>query len=586
MTRASLAAKSRKLLAQSKLLHLAVLAGAGVVFSLPTLLAGFPSYTHDGWIHALWYSNFANQLWAGELYPRWLLGLNRGLGSPALFFYPPAPYYAASLFKPFLHADAQGLRQLGMAALLAVIASGWSMYLWLCRSVPRRPALLAALVYLAMPYHLAVDLYLRGAFAEVWAFVWLPLILFFAQRLKCGARLSAAGLAVSYALLIVSHLPTALIFSPVPILYLAVVPAAARRIRTTAAAVAALALGSGLAALYLLPALAMREFISMQELSRPEVYFENWFVLTSFFVRKLPAYLSWLALSMVGGAACAYLLAGTPQSETLRRERAFWAALVPGAVVLMTPLSKPVWRLLPLLQNIQFPFRFNTILCIATAALIALALASPGQALALRTTAPRLAILLLVLLWVLIDQRVAWSEYKVPPVRRAEHWKLFENNQDAPEYRPRWAEREAFYRLLAEPRQAQPVDQVSVVASNAAVTLERWAPRNISLRVSSANGAVLRLKQLYFPGWRARVEGGGALEVRPAVPAGLLEVTVPGGARRVQLELTPGWAERWGQYVSAVSLLLVLALIVRGLVFSKSSGMRAATWVELTSRTQ
>src|SRR5262249_19653039 len=143
------------------------------------------------------------------------------------------------------------------------------------------------------------------------------------------------------------------------------------RIRTMAVTVAALALGVGLVAIYLLPALTMREFVSMQEMSRPEINFENWFVMTSVFGRGLPSYLSWLLISMLCVAGCAYFAARENPNEIVRRERAFWAAVAVGAVVMMTPLSKPVWELAPVLQNVQFPFRFNTILCVASAALVA-----------------------------------------------------------------------------------------------------------------------------------------------------------------------------------------------------------------------
>lgn len=556
---------------KNKLFSWAGIAIAGIILTLPTLFYGFPSYNHDGWVHALWYSNFANQLWAGEPYPRWLLELNRGIGSPALFFYHPAPYYSASIFRPFFLDDAHGLRQLGAATSLAFITSGWFAYLWLCRIVPRRPALIASIAYLVMPYHLAIDLYLRGAFTEVWAFAWLPLILFFSQRLRSGERFSIAGLAVSNALLIASHLPTALIFLPVPILYVIILADRGNRIRAGAGAVAAMALGVGLAAVYLLPALSLRAFVSMQEMSKPEIYFENWFVMTSLFSRGLPAYLSWLVISMVCATGCAYFAAKENPSEIVRRERVFWAAVAVSAVVMMTPISKPGWKLLPILQNVQFPYRFNTILCVASAALIAFAMASAKQTTSHRSAALRWVVALSVTVWTLIYPLSIWREYYVHPATRANQRELIENNQDAPEYRPRWAERDAFYRLMGELEYAKQFDKVSVIEGKADVSVERWAPRNIVLHVNGATGATLRVKQLYFPGWRARVEGGGDLEARPARPSGLLDVITPAGAQRVMIELTPGGAERWGQYVSAISLLIALALMIQGLASRKAN---------------
>ena len=63
----------------------------GIILSLPVLLFGFPYPTHDGQVHEVWYSSFATQLWAGDLYPRWLQNLDGGLGGPTFYFYPPAP---------------------------------------------------------------------------------------------------------------------------------------------------------------------------------------------------------------------------------------------------------------------------------------------------------------------------------------------------------------------------------------------------------------------------------------------------------------------------------------------------------------
>lgn len=562
---------------KSHLLNWAIIAFAGILFTLPALIYGFPSYNHDGWVHSLWYSHFSNQLWAGEPYPRWLHNLNQGLGSPALFFYPPLPYYVTSLFKPFFRGDVDGLRQLGVSASLAAIASGWTAYLWLGRMVPRTPSLIASILYLVMPYHLVIDLYLRGAFAEVWGFVWIPLIMFFAHKLKSGERFSGAGLAVSYSLLIVSHLPTALIFSPVPILYVIVLAERSNRAGRIIQATAAMALGIGLSAIYLLPALTLREFVSMQEMSKPEINFENWFVLASIFARGLPAYLSWIVLCMVAVAGCAYFIVRQNRKEAIHSERAFWAVAVIGTVILMTPPGKPLWKLLPLLQNVQFPFRFNAILCVATTVLIAFALASLEFSRSFRSAAPWSAITVSAVIWILIIPLSAWREYKIHPVTRANYRELIENNQDAPEYRPRWAERDAFYAMLGELRQARQVDQVNIIEGNADVIVESWEPRKIFLRLNSVTGATLRVKQLYFSGWGARTEDGVDLTVRPATPAGLLEMVVPAGSQRVKIELSPGMAERWGQYLSAFSLLILLAIVTESALYRQAASRAEST---------
>src|SRR5205823_5152692 len=62
---------------------------AGCILTLPIILWGAPYESDDTLAHARWYIQFSEQLWAGDLYPRWLVGMNDGLGSPVFFYYPP-----------------------------------------------------------------------------------------------------------------------------------------------------------------------------------------------------------------------------------------------------------------------------------------------------------------------------------------------------------------------------------------------------------------------------------------------------------------------------------------------------------------
>src|SRR6266404_2263834 len=192
---------------------------AGCVLTLPIILWGAPFQSDDGLAHARWYIHFSEQLWSGDLYPRWLVGMNNGLGSPVFFYYPPVPYFLTSFIHPLFPDDSHGWYQLGVSASLAIILSGVTARLWLRQIVKDTPALIAALLYMAGPYHLAADVYLRFSFAEFWSFVWMPLILFFTHKILDGNRLALVGFSVSSALLIMTHLPTTLIFSMVPLCY-------------------------------------------------------------------------------------------------------------------------------------------------------------------------------------------------------------------------------------------------------------------------------------------------------------------------------------------------------------------------------
>jgi hypothetical protein len=75
-------------------------------------------------------------------------------------------------------------------------------------------ATVGAVVYATLPYQL-VDLYVRGALAESWAFVWLPLAALCLLRAWVDRRPHwSIGLAVTVAGLILTHNVTALLFLP------------------------------------------------------------------------------------------------------------------------------------------------------------------------------------------------------------------------------------------------------------------------------------------------------------------------------------------------------------------------------------
>ncbi len=170
------------------LLPIFIIVVAGLVSVFPIIVFGFPFFTHDGTTHTIFYTNFAEQFWAGEPYPRWLIQMNTGLGSPTFFYYPPLAYYLTVPFYFLSEIDPNGWRQLGLAASLVQIASGLCAYLWLKRFASRTGATIAAVLYIWMPYHLALDLYVRGAFAELCTFVWMPLILYFTYKISNGRK--------------------------------------------------------------------------------------------------------------------------------------------------------------------------------------------------------------------------------------------------------------------------------------------------------------------------------------------------------------------------------------------------------------
>lgn len=638
----------------------ALVAAAGLLLSLPVWFHGWAA-GGDAIFHGSWYAHFSAQLGAGELYPRWLAGMNAGLGSPAFYYYPPLPYYFASFVGLFVPAGAGALRAPGAAAAFAYTLSGLTAYAWLRKISGARPAAVAAILYLLVPYHSAVDLYTREAYAELWAFVWMPLALKYARGVaddsrpdRAPARVASSSapdpergsatrdsgsnsglsfgsninrlalpssgansvrpaalsfgsnfvrLAAVYALLCASHPPATLIFSPVAVAY---AYWHARRAGAALRAALALALGACLSAVYLLPALAMQDAVSFGDMLAFH-YFERWLTFTRPDARDLYGLLLWGTLTTLALIACAACVRrgrddnqpefakeqtrrdaspsertvrDTPPSEQTRRaasyseqarraETTFWLVIAALSALLTTSASGPVWRALPVLQRVQFPWRFSLLLSLAAAAIVALGLSSlrePGA-----RANRRMLVFggLIVCAWLVLLAGVARHAYPsmagrdlvVNDAARA----AFAHGRDAPEYRPRWTnlsgEGDAERRLLLRVCGGDATREVRACISegDGAIAFTRRAPRELELTVESASGVSFRVTQLYFPGWAARLDGRPHA-IQPAPADGLIMLSVPAGQHRLRLALEPTAPERAGQLLSAASLAVILLL--------------------------
>jgi hypothetical protein len=563
---------------------------AGILLTLPALLFSVPPLGDDWVIHSLWYTQFSGQLWAGDIYPRWLMDMNAGLGSPAFFYYPPIPYFITSLFRPFFWNDAHGLHQIGASAALSLIISGLCAYLWLRDLSGRGAATVAAVLYMAMPYHLAADLYARCAFAEFWAFAWMPLVLYFTGRAARGEGRAVAGVAVGYALLVMTHLPTTLIFSPVPLCYAAVTAERQKRIKALVVTACGMALGIGLSAVYLLPAMTMQQFVFLDRMKSGYFSYANWLLFSesSMWLRDRPEMFP-LVLDMLVVVCLAFFISRSRGETVAARVNRFWLVVAALSVFMMTAASKPVWEVLTILQRVQYTWRFNSLVCVAAAALSAAAVKAVKER-GEDFTRGKLKVLLslavfCVAVWV---PATAWEIYSSLPFRSADGVTVADNNEiislrrDAPEYRTVWnksaaaldwnrsadidswdevlnEEFESFLRKAGDAGAGLP--RVRVTDGDGDVTVEGWSPGVITLRVRSPKGVSVDVSQFYFPGWKADTPDEDAnIAVVPSEPEGFIKLLVPGGEHRIVLRLEPSRSESAGRLISLAALLLTLLL--------------------------
>ena len=110
--------------------------------------------------------------------------LGYGYGYPIFNFYAPFAYYIGSLFM-FLGFDALIATKLMIG--LGTVLAGFFMYLFAKEFWGKNGAVVSATLYLFAPYH-ALNIYVRGAIAELWAYAFIPLVFFAIYKLSLNLK--------------------------------------------------------------------------------------------------------------------------------------------------------------------------------------------------------------------------------------------------------------------------------------------------------------------------------------------------------------------------------------------------------------
>lgn len=151
----------------------------------------------------------------GQIPCRWTPDLGYGYGYPLFNFYPPMPYFVGQVYRTLGFSFVNSVKA---TAVTQIVLAAAFMYLLAASIFGSSGAFLASIFYTYAPYH-ALNIFVRGAMNEAWASVFFPLIFYFSRRLILENKFKyVIGLALAFTGLLLSHNPMALTF--VPILFL------------------------------------------------------------------------------------------------------------------------------------------------------------------------------------------------------------------------------------------------------------------------------------------------------------------------------------------------------------------------------
>lgn len=147
---------------------------------------------------------------------RWVPDMGYGFGYPLFNYYPPLPYYVGEIVHLLGFSFLDTVKVL---FVLAFLLSAFTMYIFAKEFWGRIGGVVSALFYVWAPYH-AVDVYVRGAMNEAWALVFFPLVLWSIYKIIKENRWVFVFVgAFSAAMLVLSHFPTLMVFAPGAVLW-------------------------------------------------------------------------------------------------------------------------------------------------------------------------------------------------------------------------------------------------------------------------------------------------------------------------------------------------------------------------------
>ncbi|HZJ18561.1 MAG TPA: 6-pyruvoyl-tetrahydropterin synthase-related protein [Patescibacteria group bacterium] len=148
---------------------------------------------------------------------RWVFDLGYGAGYPIFNYYAPLAYYFGSLFVLI------GFNVLVSTKIMigtGVILSGVFMYLFAEKIWNKRAGVVSSLFYMYAPYH-AVNIFVRGAVGELWAYAFIPLAFYGALLVyRNGKWRNLVIFSLGFAGIILSHNLTALIVTPFLLIFI------------------------------------------------------------------------------------------------------------------------------------------------------------------------------------------------------------------------------------------------------------------------------------------------------------------------------------------------------------------------------
>jgi len=537
--------------------YLLVLAAVSVVVILPVLFNGIP-YGYDLPHHYQCAMTFYEGFLNGDFYPSWSLNRNFGYGGMESRLYPPVSHYSLAVAYYFT-----GSWHIGSWLVFTIFtfAGALGIYLWAKEYLAARQALFAGCLYALMPYHLN-QLYNTFFYAEFVGSSILPFSFYFVSRVcRRGKLIDVIGLAVSFAAIVLTHLPLTVIGSLCLAIYALTILKRENLFAQIGKLAAGVLLGLAASSFFWTKVLLERDLMA-----KTSVYADPWldyrfhFLLTpiqsfedalltriyetSSFYYDL---MFLMTVVLVVGCTIPFLIWLKGREFKMK---GVWI-LFGLSVFLAIPFSRFFWDAFKPLQEVQFPWRWLAIVSIAAAML------SAGFVNHLfewfKTKNRPLALIICGCILSFVTYSVSQVIRQAPYIETS-GVEAFMNKTKAEIgftfWWTNWTRKEAFdvkEKVLAKGREAQ---------------INKWTATEKEFQIAAGESSEARAAVFYHPNWQATVNNVPAT-IKPDANGAIL-IPVQNGESSVRLTFVEPSAVKAGQWTSALTWLAFIFLIGAG----------------------
>jgi hypothetical protein len=532
----------------------------------------------DNLAHLFRVVNLDLALSQGYLWPRWAGLEAHGYGAPIFNFNYMLPYY---LVRTLWHLTGSLLHASQFFMILTLLGSAFGMYVFVASLFTVPAAIVAAVVYAYMPYHL-MTIYLYGGYGEALAYVWVPLLAyFFVKNIKHPTnRIYSMASIVTLALLILTHNLSALM--AIPFVYSLIFFVSSQfsyfhRIRNAVLSTSASIL---LTAWFWLP--SMWE----QHLTKLSVLFEKETALRGYFFQIIapivensilalrfipPSYYSYaigIPTIFVVCISCLFLFRSITLGNIWKHEHTRIGILYVCWFVITLCMtrawSEPVWKLLPAQMNfLAYPYRFFFLNSFAVAVLAGFVITRLSVILPINIHKTLRIALVAFVIW----QGVIYAHPDIDRFSFGEQYFTYEQTvREAPfthknmgyiEFIPKTAD-SAFINALDDVPIQSP--RAEIISGSGLVTIRTQKVQDLSLHVQANDTIKLRINILYFPGWVGVIRG---VTYTPNTDReGRMVFTIPQGEYDISIQFRDTPVRTLATYISIISLCVLLGFIV------------------------